>query len=386
MENINKYNLSLINLSQVELPKPIENTRLDWVQFGERNEFPQYLIDLMNKSALHNAILVSKVEMIIGDGLYVEEGELPTPNPNESMNDLLRKITWDLELFGGFYLNVIWAKNRKSIAEIYHLDYSKIRSGKEVDNIVEEYYYSENWENTRKYTPVRFDSFKNDGSGDPNQILFVKPYVPGQKYYPLPSYKGAIVSIETDIEIANFHLAHIKNGMNPSMMITLTNGIPTSDERKVIEKQMKEKYVGSDNTGSFILSFVDNKENAPIITTITPSQLDKLFIQLQDTVLQDIISGHRVTNPLLVGIKTAGQLGGTSELINSYNIYNLTVIKPDQNIVLEAFNRIVKINKWNELFIKSVSPIFMYSEQTLLQILTTDELRANIGYETKTIN
>ena len=390
---MNKDNISILKFSQVEIPEIKESKRNTWIEFGLKNNFPDYLIDLSHRSALHNAILTSKTENICGNGVtYTKENELEdikteqyitSPNPYETLDEIVRKITWDLELFGGYYLNVIWSKDKKSIAEIYHLDFNKVRSGLCNENgQVEEYYYSDDWNKYRTYsfTPKAIPAYNTKTGG--SQILFVKPYNPGQKYYPLPAYIGALAYIEVDSEIANFHLAHIKNGMNPSLSITFTNGVPTEEERNEVERKIATKYNSTDNAGKFILNFVDDKDKAPIITTISPSQLDKQFIQLSDQVLQNILSGHRVTSPLLVGIREAGSLGGSTELYTSYQIYKNTVIEPHRKIILDTLNKIGKINGCKEIDIINSDPVdFTYSESTLLKIKTKDEMRSDVDLD-----
>lgn len=387
--NKTENNLLVIQLSQVEIPKIVENTRNEWINFGIDNNYPQYLIDLFQHSSLHSAICKSKVNDICGSGVsYDGEDEktnkfISQANPYETLNDVLKKIAFDHIIFGGYAINIIWSKDRKSIAEIYQVDYSNIRSGKmNVNKIVEEYYYSDDWSN-RKIKPVRIPAFNPSLAGkEPSQLIYYKSYSPGMKYYSLPSYVGALNAIETDVEIANFHLAHIKNGMTPNLLINFNNGIPTEEERTKIERQIKDKYTGTDNAGRFIVTFSDDKDKAPVIETLSVSDLDKQFIQLQDTILQNILSGHSIVSPLLVGIPTSVGLGGTEIIQDSWQLYNNRVITPFKDEILISLNKIANINSLKELYINTSSPIeFSYSEQTLLQILTKNEMRERIGYE-----
>lgn len=385
------FDISIIKMAQVELPKFEEPRYNDWVNYGSDNLFPVKLIDLANRSALHNAIVSSKVDHTCGGGFTYEKKKdsktdkfIENPNPNESLEDVYRKITYDLVLFGGYCLNIILSKDKKSIAEIYHVPFNNIRCGKaDKTGFIDTYYYSRDWANYKKEgnEPEAIKAYK-DGSKEASQLIYVKEYMPGVMYYPLPSYVGAMAYIEIDTEIANFHLAHIKNGMTPSIMINFNNGIPSPDERKKIEKQLARKYQGSDNAGNFILSFSEDKTKAPDVITLSPSQLDKQFIQLQDTVLQNILSGHKVTSPLLVGIKTEGQLGGTTELMNAYQIYTNTVIVPLQNLLMRTIDKITQINGLQELEIIKINPVeFTWEEGTLAQIMTKTEMRERIGLD-----
>lgn len=387
---MNNENILFVSMAQAELPKIKEYTKTEFVLWGENNLYPLTLIEYYQRSSLHNAIIKSKVNDIAGDGVsYEGKTDKKTDaftqfiNQDESMDELIKKLAYDLVVFGGYAINVIWSKDRKSIAELYHVDYASIRSGKmDEKKKVNEYYYSEDW---TKYKPeyTTIPAFNiNKNKGEPSQLLYYKAYNPGLKYYPLPSYIGAVAAIETQIEIDNFHLAHIKNGMTPNILINFPNGTPTEDERRKIERQIRDKYVGTDNAGKFIITFSDDPNRAPTVTTLSPSQLDKQFIQLEQSILQNILSGHGIVSPLLVGIPTTVGLGGTEIISDSWELYHNRVINPFKNEVLYSINKIMGINKLKELTINTSSPVsFNFSEQTLMQILTKDEMREIIGYD-----
>lgn len=344
----------------------------EWIPYGEDNLYPNKLQKLMNNSALNNAIISSKLDNIVGKGLIFKENNICaekmflSPNPYETLNELFTKVVFDNILYGGYALNIIWAKNKKTIAEIHHIDFSKIRMGSENQlGQIEDYWYSKDWSAYRKSenTPVKMNKFDiNNRQG--SQLLYVKDYRPGCEYYPLPSYIGAVKYIEVDIEIANFHLSNTKNGMMPNGIISFHNGTPTKEKQKEIERSIKSKFSGTSNAGKFLLTFSDTKDDAPTYEAITPSQLDKQFQILEESVLQNILSGHKIVSPMLVGIKTEGQLGGSSELINSYSIYKKTIIEPYQEQLLSVFNRLVKINKLPELEIIQADPLSELKNQT----------------------
>lgn len=395
---------NLINLamSKIKLPDYAETywNNKPWVRYGVDNKFPVFLQELANKSALHNAIISSKVDYSYAKGLDTKNvyneakaADFSTllfinhPNPYEDLNSIYRKCLYDYILYGGFCLNVIWAKDRENISEIYHIDFSKVRAGKKDEREqVKTYYYCEDWSNIRKYGYKEVDAY-NPNHKKGSQLLYVKEYRPGTFYYPLPSYVGALNYISIDCEISNFHLAHIINGMTPNMMISFCNGIPTEEERRRIKQQFVDEFTGSDNAGKFFVTFSEDKERVPQLTTISADNLDEQFIQLQATVLQNILSGHKVVSPMLVGIKTEGQLGGNTELETSFEIFNNTVIKPIQKEVTGALNRLLSHTlHWNgtEVVPTDATPVsFTWSENILSQILTPDEMREKIGIDKK---
>lgn len=384
-----------VQLQQISLPVFEEKltSGRPYVRYGNDNLFPQFLEMLANKSALHGAIVQSKVDYAFGKGLDASEIKNDTlvqqfinhPNGHESLDDIYKKCLYDYIVYGAFALNVLWADNGDEIAQIYHCGIDKLRSGyKDEYKQVKKWYYSDNWIRNGATKFAEIDAYSaTDRKG--SQILYTRDYNPSAEYYGLPSYVGALNSIATDAEISNFNLANIKNGMTPSKMITFTEGEPSEEEELVIKRQLEELYTGSDNAGKFMLSFVNDPDHAPKIETLGGDGIADEFLQLQNSVLQQILSGHRVTSPLLVGIRdTGGGLGSnTDELVTAFQIFMNTVIKPIQNRVVGVLNDLLKYShKWNGGMLKptSNSPIeFTFSESTLVSIMTVDELRAKIG-------
>lgn len=397
MDKETKTNVIETAFQRIKLPSFEETcfSNKPYVKYGEGNTFPTFLQDLANRSALHNAILSSKVDYSYADGLKLNDDKqnisttlfVNHPNPFEDMNSIYRKCLYDYILYGAFCLNVIWSNDGESICEIYHIDAAKIRSGKRNERgIIESYFYCEDWDKTApryKAVPV----YRNDNRQG-SQLLYFKEYRPGTFYYALPSYVGALNYITIDAEISNYHLAHLLNGMSPNFIISFTNGDPGDEERRKIKQQMIDEYTGTDNAGKFIMTFTDDPARVPVVNTLSSDNLDEQFNQLSEQVLQNILSGHKVVSPMLVGIKSEGQLGGNTELETSFEIFNNTIIKPIQKDVIEVLNRIIRETKsWNgnKLGPTTAAPIsFTWSEGTLSQILTVAEMRERIGLEPTT--
>lgn len=393
---MNNNNIMIINYAQVELPTFKETTygNDEWIKYGEDNQFPSYLINLANRSDIHNAIISSKVDYICGQGItYDKKTDTKTDkflelcNPYESFDQVFRKLTYDYVIFGGFALNVI--KTKGGIDQLYHVDFSKIRSGlMDEYRQVNKYFYSNCWSEYRrnKNTPKPILKWTPE-TKENSSLIYYMDYTPGQDYYPLPSYKGCLASINTNAEISNFHLAHIRNGMAPSFLINFPNGEPSMEEKRKIEKQVNEKFAGSDSAGNIIITFSDDATKAPTVTTISPSQLDKQFIQLEASTQQSILTGHKVNNPLIVGIPTPGKLGGSNEFKDAFNIYDATIISPMKNSILSVINKWGETQKLQELKVIPSQPIEnTFSEPFLEKILMVDEAREEIGMEPLNIN
>ena len=389
---------TVVDISDKVLPIFTEKLNKEWVSYGDDNLFPLELITLYNKSGIHNAIIKSKVNMMLGDGLIQDEntvigGEysertdifIKNPNPYDNMDEIFRKCSLDFELFGLAYVEVIWSKDKKSIAEIYHIDASKIRWGRfGEENRLETLYYSRDWSNYRKliYTPIEVPVFSDINRGG-RQILPIITYSPGQDYYAYPDYVGALKWIEIDCEISNFHFNNLKNGMSPSIFFGFPVGATTEEERQKIEDKIIQKYRGTTNSGKFILAFYDAEgENKPEVQILEQTNADKQYDLLNKTTLQQILVGHKVVNENLVGIATPGKLGSAKEVLENYELYYNMVIKGQQKVILDAFNEIMLVNGMNDIEIVQNTPISInFSENIMKEILTQDEMREIIGYE-----
>jgi hypothetical protein len=329
-----------------------EDDKGDVVYYGENNKFPQLLIDLFHKSSVHATAVNAKHQAVIGQGLTgINEDLLNKVNKeDETWNDIFNKVALDRVLFGGFALEVIWTNDRTKIAEVYHVDFSYIRAHKcDHRGNVPGYYVSKYF--GKRYggiVPYKKDlpylpSFSKMDRTAPSQLLYFRPYTAGLDYYPIPDYMGALKTIELDAEVDNFHKNNIKNGLAPSLAIT-TFTDANEEEREAIERQLRAAYAGSDNAGSLMYMDVADKDQAPVITPIPQNGADGYYTTVNDMVTQKILTGHRITSPMLLGIKTEGQLGGRQELLDAYAHFLTTVIYPMQSDILKTFEMLFAVN------------------------------------------
>ena len=356
----------------------------DWVRYGEDNLYPQYLCDLFNRSAKHNAILVAKQKYTFGQGIKIKQDVsnsidaqklLMRPNKFENMENVFKKLELDKWLYGGYCVQIVWSKASGKIAEFYHMDFAKVRSN--VDNT--EFYYSENWADYRPKVATfkSFDPEKPEGV----QLLYVRDYRPNVSTYPLPDYIGAIPYIECDTDVANFHRANLQNNFFFGGILNFNNGTPTAEEQTELVRRINRRHGSTDNAGRWIINFSDGQDRAPNVITLQPSDLDKQFDILNKTIQEEIFVAHRVTSPMFFGIRVEGQLGGRSEMIDSFKLFEQNEIKPVQNHFEQFFNYIATINgigqPYEILPLEPFSPEL--SESALLQIADKDELREMAG-------
>ena len=377
----NNYIVS-VNFSEYSKPKFIEKKNQEWVSYGEDNKYPNHLLDLLNTSAKHNAIVNGKANFIAGKGIYFKDetkqdlADKEINRAGETINDILDKVALDLEAFGGCYLEVIY--NPFGVAtSLYHIDYIKVRSN--ADNSF--FYVSDEWTTKQKPTDIEAIAAFDPKNRSGKQIIYLKEYRPGVNTYTLPSYHGALNYIELDVAVSEFHLNAIHNGLMPSKLISFNNGVPSVEEQGKIERQIKDKFAGEKNAGKFIINFNNDPAKAPTILDLSASDLDKQFDLLNRTIQQEIFSGHRVTSPVLFGIAQEGALGSRNEMREAYEIFQNTYINGKQQFIERWFAYILPLFEINdEFYIQQTEPLgFEFSETIIAQNMTQDEIREKLG-------
>ena len=285
-----KDNIININLETSTSPIVAEVRGRDWIEYGTedwKNLYPQFLIDLYYSSSISAAIINATSEMISAENLIIEDKEdrdleaqvklqnfMDRANGNESLHEVLKKVAFDFKLQGAFALNIVWSKDRTQIAEIYHVDVSKVRCARPDEfGKTKGYYISADWSNTRTNKPYYVPAFNVNDRTSPNQIMYAGLYSPNMNSYYTPDYVSCNNWALIDSRVSEFHLNNISSGFSGSFMISFANGIPTQEERNQIERSLTEKFCSETNSGKFVLTFSDDKTRTPEITPITPSDL-----------------------------------------------------------------------------------------------------------------
>jgi hypothetical protein len=376
-----------------KVPVMLENRSGKYITYGFANEYPYYLLDNYRRSSKHNAIVNGKVNYIMGGGwqagddLTVEQQArfikfFDGMSSTEDLNDITEKLVLDLELFNGFAVAVTWSK-LGTIAKMEHVPFEKIRVDKEEKMFqVADWYNDDMMQLFPKVGDIEkipaFDPENRLGK----QLFYYRVYAAGVKHYPLPEYIGGNAWIEADVQVANFHNNNLRNNFWGGYLINFNNGIPTPEEQGDIERQIKRKFSGTDNAGRFVVTFNDDAAKAPTLEPLTPSDMDKQFEILNKAIQQEIFIAHRVTNPALFGVKTEGQLGGRTELVEAYELFKATYVNDRVRKVERMINYLGSFNGVEGMELIPVEPITeRLSEQALLQIMTQDELREKAGLQ-----
>ena len=288
-----------------------------------------------------------------------------------------------LKLQGAYAIHVIWNRERTEIAEVYHVPVERVRAGRPNEmGKVDTYFISADWSNTRTHKPYPIAAFNVNDRTSGSQLLYTGSYSPNMDIYHTPDYLAGCNWALVDQRVAEFHLNNIENGFSGSYFISFANGVPTAEERRQIEQSLADKFTGAKNSGKFILTFSDDRTRTPEITPISVSDADKQYLALQELLVQNILTAHRVTSKTLMGIdSTNGFSSNTDELINAANFYQNTVVRPFQLNILDTLQTLFSVNNMDlPVEFVQLKPItIQYDSKTLREVVTQDEIREDIG-------
>lgn len=319
----------------------------DLVEWGNRNSYPDYLLDLYNNVPTLRSIVNGNIDFVTGDDVSI----LPlTDNlPNGQMNnrgdnirEQVKDIAKDYEIYGGFALQII--RNLIGmVAEVYYIDMRFLRTNKE-GNV---FYYCEDWSKSGKKDVIVYPAYMPNLNWDTlddeqrnrnaSSILYVKNV--HTQVYPAPLYAASIKACEIERLIDDFHINSLQNQFVSSAIINFNNGDPGDEMKKEIEDAINEKFAGAANGGRIMLSFNKNKESATDIVEFEVKDFGERYKALSEHSRQQIFTAFRA-NPNLFGIPTEGNGFANEQYAESFKLYNRTQIQPVQRLIADTYDKI----------------------------------------------
>jgi hypothetical protein len=356
--------IKLIELASYTTPAIVEQKNKEWVEYGEDNNYYQYLIDLYYGSPTNNAAIKGISDLIYGEGLEVVKADRHLAGYLDLKKvfdeDCLRNCAMDLKMLGQYAIHLVKSKDRKKYVAAHHWPIQTLRPEKcNEDGEIEGFYFAADWSKLKRgQKPKRFDAFGFDNNTT-ECILVCKPYSTGNYYFAPVDYQGGTQYANLEIEIANYHINNIMNGLAPSMLINFNNGQPPAEVKDMIEAQIQSKFSGSSNAGKFILSFNDNAETKADITPVQLSDAHNQYQFLSSEAGQKIMMAHRITSPMLLGIKDNSGFGNNAEELKTASIlFDNTVIRPFQRLLLNGVQKVMNYNGYNlDVYFKTLQPL-----------------------------
>ena len=368
MKQQQKFAVINVNTNQLPIISEDTKTRYQWVPFGVygQDDFFDAVVSAWNVSTTTSACVEGIADLIFGKGLY---------SKNDAFNEVLQKlipqeetkrVAFDLKLFGNAAYQVYWNDDHTKIKKMYHVPVQTLRAEKLYGSPrIENYFYCTDWNDQRKIKDKKkIPAFGT--SNDKMEILYIKNYFPGLYYYSLPDWVSAMQYSISEGEISNLHLNNITNGFLPAVMLNFNNGVPAPEERQTIEDLVQAKFTGTDNAGRFMLSFNDDPATKPTIDTINIDNLHEKYEYVAEHTQDRILVAHRVTSPLLFGIRTAnnGFSSQSEEMKTAFSIMQTMTISPFQNLILNSLDMALTEGGWDDtqLYFEQLTPLVILSQ------------------------
>ena len=319
----------------------------DLVEWGNRNSYPDYLLDLYNNVPTLRSIINGNIDFITGDDVSIRPltDNLPNGQMNnrgDNIREQIKDIAKDYEIYGGFALQII--RNLIGmVAEVYYIDMRYLRTNKE-GNV---FYYCEDWSKSGKKDVIVYPAYMPNLNWDTlddeqrnrnaSSILYVKNV--HTQVYPAPLYAASIKACEIERLIDDFHINSLQNQFVSSAIINFNNGDPGDKMKKEIEDAINEKFAGAANGGRIMLSFNKNKESATDIVEFEVKDFGERYKALSEHSRQQIFTAFRA-NPNLFGIPTEGNGFANEQYAESFKLYNRTQIQPVQRLIADTYDKI----------------------------------------------
>jgi hypothetical protein len=356
----NNNNTFVLNLAEYEAPKIIESKQKDWVTFGENNSYFQYIIDRYRNSTTNNAVINAITHLVYGRGLSALDA---SKKPNEyaqlmamlSKNDV-RQIATDFYMFGQCAIQVHYNDKHDSIVKGFHIAVNLLAPQKcDADGNINNYFYSDNWGNTREFIPKLIPAFGT--SKEKIEILYIRPYMVGMKYFAMPSYIGGIGYALLEEEIQNYLINDTQNGFSGTKVVNII-GEFTEEQQRTRSNQIQQKLTGAQGK-KVIVSFSGSKELQTEVTDIPLNDAPEHYQYLSTECTEKILLAHKVVSGLIFGVaKSSGFSSNADELKTATVLFDNMVIRPIQDRLIEAFDTMLSFNKVSlKLYFKTLQPL-----------------------------
>jgi len=354
-------NVHVFNFESHKPPQSVESNKEAWVNFGDDNDYFKYLIDRYNNSTTNNSVINSINKLIYGRGLDATDSN-KKPNEYAQMKmlfrpEVLKCVITDYKLLGQGYFQLIYNKAKNAIIRVEHVPAQLIRSEKcNEKGEITGYYYSDNWQDIKNFVPKRISAF---GYGDKTlEILCVRDYSVGQKYYSNVDYIGALPYAKLEEEIADYLINDVQNGFSPTSVINFNNGVPDEEKQGLIAADVKRKLAGSSGA-KIVVAFNSDETKKTTIDSVPLNDAPAHYTYLSEESRGKILLGHSITSGLLFGIPSNnGFSSNADELKNASILFDNMVIRPKQGTVLDAIDKILAFNSISlNLYFKTLQPL-----------------------------
>jgi hypothetical protein len=353
-------NVHVLSLASYVAPELTESKDGDYVQYGDKNSYYKFLIDRYTNSATNNAVINGVSRLIYGKGLTALDAA-SKPNDYASFitmfkSEDVRKLVVDLKMLGQCAMQVLYSKDHKKVISVQHISVHLICPEKcNKEGKIANYYYSDNWDNVKEYAPMKVPAFNTSNSD--TEILFVKPYSVGMKYFSGVDYQGGLPYATLEEEIAQYLITETQNSFSGTKIVNVNGGRYTDEQQDDISNKIKSSLTGSKGQ-KVIVAFNENQELATTVVDIPLNDAPKHYEYLSTESRDKILTAHNVTSPLMFGIITGtGFSSNADELATSMTAFDNTIVRSFQDLLIDAFDSILAFNNITlKLQFKTLNP------------------------------
>lgn len=355
-------NISIVNLSAYTSPVIQENKKNSYIEYGSDNNYFQYLIDRYLYSATNGAIITGIANMIYGKGLDALDSN-KKPNEYAQMKSIikdsdLRKIALERKLLGMASMQVVKQKNL--VKQVLHFPMQTLRAEKCNDKgQIEAWYYHHDWTKKKPSEEAKRIPAFGFGNGNEVEIYVIQPYVSGFDYYSPIDYSGSLPYALLEENIADYQINDVQNGFSGTKVINFNNGVPSEEMRDKMKRDVMNKLTGARGE-KVIIAFNQNAESKTTVEDLPLNDAPAHYEYLSKECFDKLIVGHRVTSPMLLGIRTGdGGLGNNADEIKTATLlFDNIVIKPYQLEIIDALDTILAVNSISlKLYFKTIQPL-----------------------------
>ena len=368
MKGQQKFSIVNVNNNSLPIIQEDTKTRYPFVPFGVygNDDFFDAVTTAFNVSTTNAASIEGIADLIFGKGLYSKDQTFNETLQKMIPQEEVKRVAFDLKLYGNAAFQVYWDETHTKIKKMYHVPVQLLRAEKlGASPMIENYYYCTDWNDQRKVRDKKkIPAFET--SNEKMEILYIKHYCPGLYYYSLPDWVSALQLAMAEGEISNLHFNNIVNGFLPAVMLNFNNGVPAPEERQTIEDLVQAKFTGTDNAGRFMLSFNDDPLTKPTIDVIDITNLHEKYDYVAEYTQDRILVAHRVTSPLLFGIRTKnnGFSSQSEEMKTAFSILQTMTIAPFQNLLLNSLDYALTCSGYTdtELYFEQLTPLVILTQ------------------------
>ena len=273
---------------------------------------------------------------------FIEDNEKET---GETFIEMMIKFQTDFEVFGYAFLEKV-RNNEDKTEYLYHIPARNA-------------YLSIDAENGERVLTQSING--KTQIFNENEFLMINNYNPDNRYYGLPEYISALPAIMLDREMMEYNINRIQNNAIPDLIVSVSGTQLTREQKDMMKEFWRNNFKGAGNSGKTLLIETAVKDSQVQVTEIKSTYRDGAFRLAKRECRDEIIACHGVP-PILLGIKTSGNLGSGKDIIEQMRTFKEIIIEPRQRRLEHLINNFFR----NELGITK-------AEFKLKNIKLTDE-------------